>query len=54
MSQVNPSGADFATASLPILPPAPGRFSTTTEIPQRLVSSPAIKRAIESDAPAAV
>ena len=27
---VYPSGALFATMSLPIVPPAPGRFSTTT------------------------
>src|SRR3954462_14273214 len=32
-SSVVPSGADFATASAPILPPAPVRFSTITGWP---------------------
>src|SRR5262245_1700818 len=35
MSSVMPSGSDFATASAPILPPAPMRFSTTTGWPIR-------------------
>src|SRR4051794_17158559 len=33
-SSVVPSGADFATASAPILPPAPVRFSTITGWPR--------------------
>src|SRR5262245_45439722 len=35
MRSVMPSGSDFATASAPILPPAPMRFSTTTGWPIR-------------------
>jgi hypothetical protein len=37
ITRVWPSGADFATASAPMLPPAPVRFSTTTGWPQASV-----------------
>jgi hypothetical protein len=38
MPMVVPSGWDLATASMPMLPPAPGRFSTTKLCPSAAVS----------------
>jgi len=35
---VYPSGAAFTTASVPMLPPAPARFSTTKDWPSRSAS----------------
>src|SRR5229473_68349 len=46
-----PSGADFATASAARLPPAPGRFSTSTGRPSDDESGCAIARAIVSVVP---
>src|SRR5881396_2259666 len=44
-SQVAPSGALFATTSAAMLPPAPGRFSTTTGWPSESASLVASARA---------
>ena len=52
-SSVWPSGADFATASAARLPPAPGRFSTSTAWPNSADSGSAIARAIVSVVPPA-
>src|SRR5688572_13588393 len=49
MTSVWPSGTDFATISVPILPPAPARLSTMNCCPSRSVSFCAVKRAIASD-----
>src|SRR3954462_5371098 len=48
---VLPSGALFATASTPMLPPAPGRFSTTTGWPRRSDIGTAMLRATRSALP---
>jgi hypothetical protein len=48
---VVPSGAAFATASLPTMPLAPVRFSTTTDCFHSGVSFSAIRRAAMSEAP---
>ncbi len=45
MSKVYPSGGDFATASAPMVPPAPPRFSTTTGWPSASESLCAMGRA---------
>src|SRR5689334_5708770 len=50
---VYPSGAAFATASVPIIPPAPGLFSTITGWPMRLRSGSARTRANVSGVEAA-
>ena len=47
-SQVSPSGRAFATASAPIEPAAPERFSTTTVAPRRCVSPGVTSRATAS------
>src|SRR5258706_12804224 len=52
MNRVWPSGADFAAASPPRLPPAPGRFSTVTGWPSVLLNSLAIAREAMSTEPA--
>jgi hypothetical protein len=53
ISRVLPSGAERDTASVPIMPLAPGRFSTTTVMPWVLPMCSAIKRAAKSvEAPA--
>src|SRR5580765_4854054 len=44
MSQVFPSGGDFATRALPVDPEAPGRFSTTTLTPSRVCKPAAASR----------
>jgi len=49
---VVPSGAALATASAPMLPPAPGRFSTTT-VPSESFTWSASARAITSSGPPA-
>ena len=46
-----PSGADFATESAAMLPPAPGRFSTTTGWPRARESGSASARATMSGWP---
>ncbi len=46
-----PSGAALATVSSPIMPPAPGRFSTTTVSPSASCSLGAMKRAVVSAPP---
>src|SRR3954468_19218818 len=52
MSSVLPSGADLATASAEMLPPAPGRFSTSTvRPPSARPSSWASRRAMVSVVP---
>jgi len=43
-SSVYPSGALFATLSVPMVPPAPVRFSTTTDWFQAFASSAAMMR----------
>src|SRR6516165_5611545 len=53
MSSVWPSGAAFTTASVAILVPAPGRFSTTNCWPSRSDSHCPIIRATMSVAPPA-
>src|SRR6266481_2960340 len=47
ISSVYPSGADFATALAAITVPAPGRFSTTKDLPKRSVSFGARMRATQ-------
>ena len=44
-------GEAFATATAPIEPPAPGRFSTTTGWPQRLARRSLTTRAMTSVTP---
>src|SRR6266700_1521616 len=51
ISIVYPSGADLATMSVPMLPPAPGRLSTTTCCARRSESFCAIERAMMSVPP---
>src|SRR5690242_18309160 len=51
MRSVYPSGADFATASAAMLPPAPARFSTTTGAPSARPRGPAMARATTSGWP---
>jgi hypothetical protein len=53
MSSVWPSGAAFTTASVAILVPAPGRFSTTNCWPSRSESHCPMIRATMSVAPPA-
>jgi ABC transporter substrate binding protein len=48
MAQVLPSGDDFATAAVPMLPPPPDRFSIMTVVPSRCCMCGWIKRAIMS------
>ena len=48
---VVPSGADFATASTPIMPPAPARFSTTTGWPSLSLMRGAMAREMRSALP---
>ena len=48
---VYPSGADFTTASVAILVPAPAQFSTTKGWPRRSESCWLIKRATTSAVP---
>ncbi len=52
MSSVYPSGGLLATRSEPMLPPAPGRLSTTTDWPSDSVSLCAAARASMSVVPA--
>jgi hypothetical protein len=47
------SGADVTTTSVPILPPAPGRFSVTKDWPRWSVSHCPISRAVMSTPPPA-
>ena len=49
-SSVYPSGGALATTSVPIVPPAPGRFSTRKGWPSACVSRSATVRPIRSDA----
>ena len=51
ISSVWPSGAALATVSSPIMPPAPGRLSTTTVSPSASCSLGAISRAVVSAPP---
>ena len=53
ISSVCPSGADFATKSSPIVPPAPGLLSMTTVWPSASCSLGAIRRAVVSAPPPA-
>ena len=53
ISSVWPSGADLATASAPIAPPAPPRFSTTTGWPMLSLMRWATMRATTSVVPPA-
>src|SRR6266702_6792439 len=48
MPIVYPSGAALATSAVPRLPPAPGRFSTTTGAPSAGASFSESTRAIKS------
>jgi hypothetical protein len=48
IASVCPSGAAFAVASMPIMPPAPGRFSTITGWPRDSASLGPSLRAITS------
>ncbi|CFM12523.1 Uncharacterised protein [Bordetella pertussis] len=50
-NRVYPSAADFAVASVPITPPAPARFCTTTGWPSESCSVRASTRAITSVLP---
>ena len=50
-SSVWPSAAALATASVPVMPFAPGRFSTKNDCPVWTASCCAISRAITSGAP---
>src|SRR3954451_3887695 len=50
--KVLPSGTARAQASLPILPPAPARFSTTIGWPSDLLISVLTSRAMVSETPA--
>src|SRR5258708_8804049 len=52
-TRVGPSGALLATCSVPMLPEAPGRFSTTTGWPRRAPSRSATVRALVSVTPPA-
>ena len=47
IDKVYPSGADFATSSLPMLPPAPRRGSTTKVWPNASENFGASQRAIK-------
>jgi hypothetical protein len=51
---VVPSAGDLATSSVPILPPAPGLFSTTTGCFHLSLSFCAMTRASASEAPPGV
>src|SRR5512143_891595 len=51
ISSVQPSGAGLATRSDPIAPPAPGRLSTTIDVPSASPSRCASVRATMSVAP---
>ena len=46
-----PSGADRAVSAAPMLPPAPGLFSTVTGWPMDFASSRPIARAVMSTPP---
>jgi len=48
---VLPSGVERASASMPRLPPAPGRFSMSTGTPSERASGSASARAIPSLTP---
>src|SRR6476659_2067535 len=48
---VYPSGADLATKSAPMLPPAPGLFSTTTDWPHNSLNFCAMPRPTTSSGP---
>jgi hypothetical protein len=48
ITSVYPSGAAFETASIPMMPLAPGRLSMITGTPSALLSGSAMKRAITS------
>ena len=52
MPSVRPSGAALATAATPMLPPAPGRFSTIT-VPSDPFTASARMRAVTSIGPPA-
>jgi hypothetical protein len=52
-SSVWPSGVPLATNDVPIMPPAPGRFSTITFWPRRSESRGAIMRPTTSVLPPA-
>ncbi|MNV71309.1 hypothetical protein D3C71_1643200 [compost metagenome] len=54
MPSMKPSGRVLATWSMPMLPPAPGRFSTTTDHPAAPVILAAMARATESVPPPGV
>ncbi len=47
-SSVWPSGAALATAAVPVVPPAPGRFSTTIDWPSASASGSRNSRAMKS------
>ncbi len=53
-SRVRPSAGDLATESVPVLPFAPGRFSTITVWPSAFDSGSLIARAMMSDEPPGV
>ena len=47
-SRVCPSGAALTTAATPVVPPAPGRFSTMTDWPSASLSGSRSSRAVKS------
>jgi len=47
-TNVYPSGGDDATLPMPIVPPAPGRFSTMTGWPRMSFAMSAMNRAVRS------
>src|SRR5262245_14713630 len=51
INRVYPSGFELVTAPAPIMPPAPGRFSTTTGWPRISLMGGAIMRAVTSRLP---
>src|SRR5580765_3095544 len=51
ITSVYPSGGDLAARSEPIVPPAPGLFSTTTWVPSAALSLGARMREIVSAVP---
>ena len=52
-ANVYPSAGDFATTSVPMVPPEPGRFSTMTRLPASALMVSASRRAIVSPVPPA-
>src|SRR5512140_2521101 len=52
-ARVYPSGAAFATTSVPMVPPEPARFSTTTLLPRSVLLVSASRRPIVSPVPPA-